>query len=67
MSFAHNSLGPMFVTKADLWLYDRFVRFLDPFDYEPVQGLLRGLSMNLSHGRKPGVKMRIGPGSGVTW
>jgi hypothetical protein len=55
----------MMLKRPDLWLYDKFVRFLDPQDYDPEQGLIRGLSTNLAHSRKAGVKMRIGAGSGV--
>jgi len=53
------------VTEPEAWLYDRFARFLDPGDYDPEQGLVRGLSTNLAHSRKPGTRMRIGLGSGV--
>ena len=44
----------MVLTKPDLWLYDRFVRFLDPFGHDPIQGLLRGLSVVLSTQVNPG-------------
>jgi hypothetical protein len=50
---------------AETWLYDKFVRFLDPGDCDSDPGLVRGLSISLRHARKPGATMRIGFGSGV--
>jgi hypothetical protein len=52
-------------TSIETWFYDRFVRFLDPGDYDPESGILRGLSMSLPHAGKPGATMRIGVGSAV--
>jgi hypothetical protein len=57
--------GDVSLPKADEWLYDRFVQLLDPGDYDPRAGLLRGLAATLPHRRKPGSRMRIGVGSAV--
>jgi hypothetical protein len=55
----------VWIPQADEWLYDRFVQWLDPGDYDPRAGLLRGLAATLPHRRKPGSRMRIGVGSAV--
>ena len=55
----------VWIPRADQWLYDRFVQWLDPGEYDPRAGLLRGLAASLPHRRKPGSRMRIGVGSAV--
>jgi hypothetical protein len=48
------------------WLYERFIRFIDPIENgDATDGLLRGLRNTLAHRRRRGSTMRIGIGSAV--